>query len=68
MGPVLYAEVGDIIRVRFLNRGTKPYSIHPHGVRYDIPNSGSDDITASGISQSSILSSGQAVFPGDIYT
>ena len=33
MGPVIYAEVGDVIRVRFINRASRPYSIHPHGTR-----------------------------------
>lgn len=33
MGPILRAEVGDIIQVFFWNRATKNYTIHPH-VRY----------------------------------
>ena len=34
LGPVLRAEVGDVIRVIFKNRATRPYSLHPHGVFY----------------------------------
>lgn len=35
LGPVIRAEVGDEIRIRFLNRADGYYGIHPHGVRYD---------------------------------
>jgi manganese oxidase len=34
LGPVLRAEVGDVIRVIFKNRTTRAYSMHPHGVFY----------------------------------
>lgn len=34
LGPVLRAEVGDTLRVRFCNRAAGPHGIHPHGVRY----------------------------------
>jgi len=34
LGPVLHAEVGDTIRVVFRNNGSRPYSMHPHGVFY----------------------------------
>lgn len=35
LGPVIRAEVGDWIFVHFCNGGDQPYSMHPHGVRYD---------------------------------
>ncbi len=35
LGPSLFAEVGDTIRVVFKNHGERPYSMHPHGVFYD---------------------------------
>jgi FtsP/CotA-like multicopper oxidase with cupredoxin domain len=35
LGPSLYAEVGDTIRVVFKNNASRPYSMHPHGVFYD---------------------------------
>ena len=35
VGPIIRAEVGDTIVVRFLNRTRFPMSIHPHGVFYD---------------------------------
>lgn len=40
LGPIIRAEVGDTIKVNFLNRSDKPLGIHPHGVRYDKDNEG----------------------------
>ena len=34
LGPVIRAEVGDTVRVHFLNRARGHYSVHPHGLRY----------------------------------
>lgn len=34
LGPTLYAEVGDTIKVHFRNKADKPLSIHPQGIRY----------------------------------
>ena len=34
MGPVLRAEVGDELRVVFMNKADRPYTMHPHGVVY----------------------------------
>uniref|UniRef100_A0A2K6SJC6 Coagulation factor V n=1 Tax=Saimiri boliviensis boliviensis TaxID=39432 RepID=A0A2K6SJC6_SAIBB len=34
LGPTLYAEVGDIIKVHFKNKADKPLSIHPQGIKY----------------------------------
>ena len=31
-GPTLRATEGDIIRINFINNGTKPHSIHTHGI------------------------------------
>ncbi|MDP3976237.1 MAG: multicopper oxidase domain-containing protein [bacterium] len=39
-GPILRAVEGDTLEVHFLNRGEKPYSMHPHGVLYDLDNEG----------------------------
>jgi len=48
MGPVIRAEVGDTIRVVFRNNGSKPYSMHPHGVFYNKDSEGApyDDGTS----------------------
>lgn len=35
LGPVLQAEVGDVIRIHLKNFATRPYTIHPHGVFYE---------------------------------
>ena len=34
VAPILRGEVGDTFRVLFRNRAEKPYSMHPHGLRY----------------------------------
>jgi FtsP/CotA-like multicopper oxidase with cupredoxin domain len=34
LGPILRAEVGDTVRVHFLNRTRGEYGMHPHGLRY----------------------------------
>lgn len=41
LGPVIWAEVGDTIRVTFHNKGTYPLSIEPIGVRVSKDNEGS---------------------------
>ncbi|XP_060035658.1 ferroxidase HEPHL1 isoform X2 [Erinaceus europaeus] len=35
LGPVLRAEVGDVVVVHLKNFASRPYSLHPHGVFYD---------------------------------
>lgn len=35
LGPVIRAEVGDIVIVDFFNKSAKPHNIHPHGLKYD---------------------------------
>ena len=35
LGPVLRGVVGDFLAVTFLNRASRPLSMHPHGVKYD---------------------------------
>ncbi|XP_004682176.1 PREDICTED: ceruloplasmin-like [Condylura cristata] len=41
LGPVLKAEVGQIIQVTFYNNAPVPLSIQPHGLRYNKSNEGS---------------------------
>ncbi|XP_072126678.1 coagulation factor V-like isoform X1 [Mobula birostris] len=38
LGPVISAEVNDIIVVKFKNMASRPFSIHTHGVPREIPN------------------------------
>ncbi|XP_046333046.2 hephaestin-like protein [Haliotis rufescens] len=40
IGPTLKGEVGDKLIVHFKNLATKPYSVHPHGVKYSKSNEG----------------------------
>ncbi|KAK3599427.1 hypothetical protein CHS0354_036446 [Potamilus streckersoni] len=40
MGPILGADVGDTLKVVLLNEASRPYSIHPQGVRFDKFNEG----------------------------
>eukprot|EP00494_Astrolonche_serrata_P030818 UN31086 len=35
LGPTIYGEVGDKIHVTFRNNAGIPYSMHPHGVKYE---------------------------------
>jgi FtsP/CotA-like multicopper oxidase with cupredoxin domain len=35
LGPVLRGVVGDYLVITFLNRTSRPLSMHPHGVKYD---------------------------------
>ncbi|XP_048361787.1 ceruloplasmin isoform X2 [Sphaerodactylus townsendi] len=40
LGPILKAEVGDSIKVHLKNLATRPYTLHPHGVKYNKRNEG----------------------------
>ncbi|KAK2090490.1 hypothetical protein P7K49_031746 [Saguinus oedipus] len=40
-GPVIKAEVGEIIKVTFFNNASLPLSIQPHGLHYNKSNEGS---------------------------
>lgn len=57
LGPQLRAEVGDTLKVHFLNRADKPLSMHPHGLNYDEDNDGADHRGKGGI-----------IKPGEKYT
>ncbi|XP_055964538.1 LOW QUALITY PROTEIN: coagulation factor V [Sorex fumeus] len=35
LGPVIRAEVGDVIQVRFKNLASRPFSLHVHGLSYE---------------------------------
>jgi manganese oxidase len=61
LGPVIHAEVGDTIKIVFLNRLPFAASIHPHGVFYDKKDEGSPYADGTpGL--------GDAVAPGHRYT
>jgi hypothetical protein len=60
MGPVLRGVVGEFLAVTFLNRGGQPFSMHPHGVKYDKDSEGSHYQPRPGL--------GAAVGPGARFT
>ena len=64
VGPILYAEVGDTIKVVFKNNATHPYSMHPHGVLYEKNSEGADYNGGSG----SMADQGGCVAPGSTHT
>jgi FtsP/CotA-like multicopper oxidase with cupredoxin domain len=41
LGPVLYGEVGDTLKIVFKNNASHPFSMHPHGVLYQKSSEGS---------------------------
>ncbi len=41
LGPVLRGVVGDFLAVTVINRLAQPFSLHPHGVKYDKDSEGS---------------------------
>ena len=40
LGPILHGQLGDILYIHFWNKGSRHYSIHPHGIRYLKPHEG----------------------------
>ncbi len=64
LGPTIYAEVGDTIKVVFRNHGTQPYSVHAHGVLYEKPSEGSSYMDGS----ADTAKMGGAVPPGKTFT
>uniref|UniRef100_A0A8D0BBY4 Plastocyanin-like domain-containing protein n=1 Tax=Salvator merianae TaxID=96440 RepID=A0A8D0BBY4_SALMN len=40
LGPILKAEVGDSFNVHVKNFASRPYTLHPHGVKYTKENEG----------------------------
>uniref|UniRef100_A0A8C1UTS9 ferroxidase n=1 Tax=Cyprinus carpio TaxID=7962 RepID=A0A8C1UTS9_CYPCA len=64
LGPIIRAEVGDVIEVHMKNFASIPYSLHPHGVFYEKNSEGAlypDGTTGS-------KKSDDAVDPGKSYT
>ncbi len=64
LGPIIHAEVGDVIRVVFKNQASRPYSIHPHGVFYTKSSEG----MAYNDGGSATEKMSGAVAPGQTYT
>ncbi len=64
LGPILYAEVGDTIKVVFKNNATHPYGMHPHGVLYEKDSEGANYNGGSGAMEER----GGCVAPGATHT
>ncbi len=60
LGPVIRGVVGDTIKLHFLNKASKPYSIHPIGTLYDK--------ASEGAAYAGLSFPGQSVKPGERYT
>ncbi len=70
LGPVIRAQVGDTIQVRFRNNTPFPATMHPHGLFYTKANEG---VAADGTSSEQdcpddMTDPGDVVEPGDIRT
>ncbi len=64
LGPILYAEVGDTIKIVFKNNATHPFGMHPHGVNYEKDSEGADYNRGSG----KMEDGGACVAPGSTHT
>ena len=64
LGPILYAEVGDTIKVVFKNNATHPYGMHPHGVLYQKDSEGANYNGGGG----DMEDRGACVAPGTTHT
>jgi hephaestin len=64
LGPIIHGVVGDTIQVVFKNAGTRPYSVHAHGLLYDKASEGAQ--TNDGTSGTDKLD--DEVAPGCLYT
>jgi len=60
LGPVLRGVVGEYLAITFVNRTSRPLSMHPHGVKYDKDSEGSYYEPKPGL--------GAAVGPGAKFT
>jgi len=63
LGPVIRGVVGDTIRVVFRNNGSRPYSVHPHGVFYEKSSEGAPYDDGAGAGRA-----GNGVPPGTTFT
>lgn len=63
LGPLIRAVVGDTIRVVFRNNGSRPYSVHPHGVFYEKSSEGAPYHDGAGTGRT-----GNGVPPGATFT
>ncbi|CAO2636084.1 Ferroxidase HEPHL1, partial [Lemmus lemmus] len=70
LGPILRAEVGDVIVIHLKNFASRPYSLHPHGVFYNKDSEGLMFLACQIVSfvSSGFLKPGAHVKPGETFT
>jgi len=66
LGPVIRGEVGDTIKVVFMNKTNlgRAFTMHPHGVLYDKPSEGASYVSGD----PSAFTDGNNVAPGSSFT
>ncbi|XP_053314878.1 ceruloplasmin [Spea bombifrons] len=68
LGPVILAQVGDVVKVTFKNNASRPYSIQAHGVSYTKDMEGALYRTGSHTEDPDVITSASHVAPGDTFT
>ncbi|KAM8953158.1 ceruloplasmin [Pelodytes ibericus] len=66
LGPIILAQVGDVVMVTFRNNGSRPYSIQAHGVSYTKEMEGASYKT--NIADKVVSTPASHVAPGDTFT
>lgn len=64
LGPTLFAEAGDMMKVHFKNKADKPVSIHPQGIKYSKFSEGASYTDHTSLAEKL----DNAVYPGQEYT
>jgi FtsP/CotA-like multicopper oxidase with cupredoxin domain len=68
VGPILYAQVGDTIKVVFKNNATHPYGMHPHGVLYQKDSEGANYSSGNSGGTGNMDDRGGCIAPGATHT
>jgi FtsP/CotA-like multicopper oxidase with cupredoxin domain len=66
LGPLIRAEVGDIVKIVFKNNTPFPFSMHPHGLGYGKESEGAYYYSEAQIPD--FTKKGNAVAPREVYT
>lgn len=67
LGPLIRAEVGDVVKVVFKNNSPMVCTMHPHGLGYDKQSEGAYYSEAAG-APPDMKNTGDAVRPGQVFT
>ena len=66
LGPIIRGVEGDTLKIVFMNKADKPYSMHPHGLLYTKNSEGADHTAHH--SEMDMNGEGAKVLPGERYT